>query len=452
MHNHFDNVIIKRTWPERLTDLNLGQMRQKMGCTIQQNALLVEVQDNRDTTGLTYLCQTQLDDSVDVFGVVVVVTHIGCVPRAMHYQWFARRTAQHAQVRMLFVDNQLVFYDGPRRKSNALLYDMIYHELVSLTGLVHVRLSDTGDSNLLKSIAESPGMIASLHVNIEDQTDSLDALKTLMLHALSAAEDFHTLPSHVFDNSTVATVCSGPAEPPHRIDVTATMRTCKRVGLRLGSSPMCFQICNHFHMCLPTDLQMYELKVVGDPALWFEDKSMEGHVAIMKIAFENVTPLDWFAWHEVIGWFTKLRNQTREFHLCLRSRPPLPTSEDAGIPKVIIDALAAHEKYRITELHISLDGLPLRSLPVPSLPPQDPPVLAHLHHIEVHSVRGGIDRFNHITDLVHVLWACCPCLEHLHISTEYEPLQMEIEKVKKFVDDITTFVLVLVLGRMTFTS
>ena len=102
---------------------------------------------------------------------------------------------------------------------------------------------------------------------------------------------------------------------------------------------MCFQICNHFHMCLPTDLQMYELKVVGDPALWFEDKSMEGHVAIMKIAFENVTPLDWFAWHEVIGWFTKLRNQTREFHLCLRSRPPLPTSEDAGIPKVIIDAL-----------------------------------------------------------------------------------------------------------------
>ena len=453
MHNHFDSVIVKRKWPERWAGLNLGDMHEEMGCTIQKNALLVELQDDEYTTSLTDLCQMQLDDSVDVFGVVVLVTHVGSLLRAMHYQWFARRTSQHAQVRMLFMDNQLVVYDGPRRQSNALLNDMIHHELVSLTGLVHVRLSDSGDSKLLKSIAHSPSMIASFHVNVEDQTESLDALKTLMLHALHIAEDCHTLPSHVFDNSTVATVCSGPAEPPHRIEVTTTMRTCKRVGLRLGNSPMCFQICDHLHMNLPTNLQMYELKVVGNPASWFDNiMSVTSHIAIMKIAFENVGPLDWFGWHQVIGSFTKLRKETRELHLCLRSQPPLAASENASIPKVIIDALEAHEKYWITELHVSLDGLPVRSLPAPSLPPRDPPVFPHLHHIELHCVRGDIDDFDNISDIVHDLQQCCPCLEYLQISTEYQPPPAATENIEHLLAQITTFVLVLVLGQLTFTS
>ena len=454
MRHHCDSVILKREWPQRWDGLHLGDMYWDMGCAIQKNGLVVDLQDNQEDC-LTELCQTQLGDSADVFGVVLV-TCTGCVPTAMHHQLFARRASQHTQVRMLLVDGQLVVYDGPRRQSNTILNDMIKRNLVSLRGLLHVRLSDSGDGKLLTTIADSPSTIVSLHVNVEDSSNSLDALKTMMLHALRVAENFQIPPSQVFDNNVVATICIGQVQSPHRISVTTTMCTCKRICLRLGSSPLCADICAHLHLNLPEYLQMYDVKVVGNPASWFETKLVTSRVAIMKIAFENVVSLDCLGWHRVIQIFTNLRNETRELHLCLRSQPPLVASNDPSIPKVIIDALAEHEKDWITELHVTLDGLPLRSLPqwsrsTVTIQKGFKPVFKHLHHIELHSVRGDVNTFDTIRVLVSGLEACCPCLEYLCISTEYQPTNIEISQVEQFLMETNRFVLVLVLGQVTFT-
>ena len=194
--------------------------------------------------------------------------------------------------------------------------------------------------------------------------------------------------------------------------------------------------------------------MVGNPALWFERKLVEirSRVAIMKIAFENVAPLDWMGWYKMVQTFTNLRNETRELHLSLRSQPPLAASHRLSIPKVIIDALAEHEKDWITELHVSLDGLPLRSLAQQTIIQKAPLEFKHLHHIELHSVRGDVNNFDTIGILVHGIDACCPCLEYLCISTEYQPTAIDMPYVEHLLLDVNRFVLVLLLGRLKFTS
>ena len=80
-----------------------------------------------------------------------------------------------------------------------------------------------------------------------------------------------------------------------------------------------------------------------------------------------------------------------------------------------MDALLKYEKDLITELHISLDGLPLRSLPTGMLPLRSPTQrrattleafqFQHLHHIELHSVRDDVHAFDDIIQIVRSLEA-----------------------------------------------